>query len=154
MPNSKAHENYRLGRVYRPILENLNGGITPFIPSFPVDGGEVSTLPGLEKNKSDFDQFKFALPGAAVGTSPVWRHIFPARTGGDALIRQTFFFFVNEAADQTHIVFHGKHFGNGLKFYFTREYSSLANARANQAPYSRRQPEELHPKWPTLPPLF
>lgn len=42
------------------------------------------------------------LARAALGASPIHRHIGPARTGSDSFIRQTCCFVVNPSANQTH----------------------------------------------------
>ncbi|CAM2166062.1 hypothetical protein BO443_140177 [Burkholderia orbicola] len=60
--------------------------------------------------RSDLDHLEVFLAGAAFGTRPVDRDVFPARARGNALFRQPGFFVVNPATNQAHpaLVFHLK----------------------------------------------
>lgn len=55
--------------------------------------------------RSDFHHFEIVFDGAAVGASPVDRHILPTRPRRYAFFRATYSLVINEAADHTHVFF-------------------------------------------------
>jgi len=51
---------------------------------------------------SDFHQFKVLFAGAAFGTDPVRRHVFPAGAGCNAFVGEAGLFVIDPATNQTH----------------------------------------------------
>lgn len=51
---------------------------------------------------SDLDHFEILFPGAAFGTSPVWRNVPPTGAWRDTFVRQALGLVVDPATDQTH----------------------------------------------------
>ena len=112
----KAHQTrtglLNSGSLWEILKGRLFRGKCPF-PS------EALKFQRTWKSPLDFDQLKIFFARATVWASPVRRNIFPKGSWSNAFCGQTFFFFVDKAANQAHIGFHGKHGGFGLKSHFT-----------------------------------
>lgn len=56
----------------------------------------------MRSGQASAHQFEIVLAHTAIGTGPGLRHIFPARTGCDAVFRQACRFVIDEAAYNAH----------------------------------------------------
>lgn len=66
---------------------------------------------------SDFDHFKVFFSCATFRTTPPEWNVFPARAGGDTVLRPTDLLFIHQAADEAHPYFVG---GAGFKLVHCR----------------------------------
>ncbi len=77
----------------------------------------------------NFDHLEVFLAGTAVRADPGFGHVFPARPGRNAVVRGTFLFVVNPAADDAHPAFEFLILAHG--------YHSSINAIRRSAPLYR-----------------
>ncbi len=92
-PDRSQRERYALARESLRNQTNAEAANAGLMPRATPAGSSLA---------SDLDHLEVFLACAALGASPVNRHILPARAGRNAFVWQTGFFIVDPAADQAH----------------------------------------------------
>jgi len=99
---------------------------------------------------SEFHHLEVFLARAALGAGPVGRHVLPFRAWRDAFVRRTRGFVVDPAADEAHVLFHGRRVVGVKSTNSSKPGASRATVAAACPRCSREMTPDNDPEFPPL----